>query len=406
MDRRNALHGTLLFALLLLAGAAIDAWPSSGRPSDPIHIVPGGAGDRDGRDWANAGGLAQLPALAVPGGRVWIRADLGPYRIEQAIELHAGGRAGKPTIIAGVDALGAPMKAILIGRRTVPYRPGGEPGIEVFRLLAGASHLRFRDLSFRDQGHCFRIAGDIADLEIMNADADNVRRFIENHHAGDVGTATLSGLTVRNVQIRGFSKEAIRLRYDTHDVLIEDVVGDSERQDGDDFAEGVAFDGSAHDITLRRVTMRNIQDSVKAFWNGDGFSSELGNYRLRFEDTVSSGNTDAGYDLKSSDTVLVRASASDNAANFKFWGRNITLTDCVGLAPYKRGGTGGQNQVQIVANATVTMRGCRLVDSDPTTVVLKVDDGSTLELGDTSIVHHPDARLSDLAPTASLSRAH
>lgn len=408
MGRWVSLRGACLFGLLPLAAAvaaSLDARPSSAPSSAPIHIVPGGAGDRDGRDWANAGGLAELPVLAVPGSRVWIRADLGPYRIERPIELRSGGAAGAPTTVAGVDASGTPMRAVLTGQRTAPYRPDGDSGGEVFRLLAGANHLRFRDLAFRDQGHCFRIAADVADLEITGMGAENVRRFIENSHTGEGGTATIAGLTVRNVQIRGFSKDAIRLQYDTHDVLIEDVLGDSQHQDGDDFAEGVTFDGTAHDITLRRVTMRNIRDSARVFWNGDGFSSEPGNYRLRFEDTVSSGNTDAGYDLKSSDTTLVRASASDNAANFKLWGKGIILTDCVGLAPYKRGGTNGQNQVETVAGATVTMRGCRLVDSDPATVVLKIGDASTLDLGNTTIVRHPDSRFSDLAPAASLAAA-
>lgn len=384
-----------LLVPVLIPVPAVEAGAAPRMRPAPVHIVPGGAGERDGRDWDNAGGLADLPRLARPGRRVWIRADLGAYRLDAPLEFRAGGTAEAPTTVEGVDASGAPMRAVLTGNRTAPYDPAGNPGNEAFRLLSGADHLRFRNLSFLNQGHCFRLAGDIAGIEIADIDARNVRRFVEDAHTGESGTATVSGLTIRNVQIRGFSKDAIRLRYETHDVLIEDVLGDSERQDGDDFAEGVSLDDTAHDVTLRRVTMRNAHDTKNAYWNGDGFSAERGTYRLRFEDTVASGSTDAGYDLKSSDTVLIRASASDNAVNFKFWGRNIALKDCIGLAPYKRGGTGDQNQVQVLEGAAVTMSGCRLVDSDPATVVLKIEPGAVLDVGNTVIVRNPEAHPSD-----------
>ena len=56
--------------------------------------------------------------------------------------------------------------------------------------------------------------------------------------------------------------------------LMEDVLGDSERQDGDNFAIGIALEDTVHDVVLRHVTMMNSHDSTNEYWNGDGFTTE------------------------------------------------------------------------------------------------------------------------------------
>src|SRR3546814_10860770 len=78
--------------------------------------------------------------------------------------------------------------------------------------------------------------------------------------------------------------------------------------------------------------------------NGDGFASERGVYDVRFIDTVARGNTDGGYDLKSSGTVVVRALSEENGRNYRLWGE-ATLIDSVGLNPVLRGGISEQNQL-------------------------------------------------------------
>jgi hypothetical protein len=388
--------------------AGLVALSTSGGAEIPktFYITPEGAGSRDGSSWANAGTLANLPVLigrAGPDGKVLIRADLGSYRTANPIALRVGGAPGHPVTVSGADRSGRPMRAQLVGTRVDPYRPDGPPGSDVFRLGTGANHLRFENLSFRNQGNgCFDLAGDIRDLTIANVDASNVRRFIENQAAGRAASATVIGLIVRNVQVHGFSKGAIRLRYDSHDVLLEDVQGDSERQDRDDFAEGVALQDTVHDVVFRRVTMRNSQDSLHEYWNGDGFATEWDTYNLRFEDTVGAGNTDAGYDLKSSGVVLVNARAEDNKHNFKMWGRNVSIENCIGRGPHRRGGTGVQDQMEILANADVVMTGCQLSDSDPATTVFHVRKGARLTVSTTTVSKDPAANMSSVEAGGTL----
>src|SRR3546814_2568320 len=98
-------------------------------------------------------------------------------------------------------------------------------------------------------------------------------------------------------------------------------------------------DLTVHNVTLNQVVMENVQSSAGAYFNGDGFASERGVYDVRFIDTVARGNTDGGYDLKSSGTVVVRALSEENGRNYRLWGE-ATLIDSVGLNPVLRGGIG------------------------------------------------------------------
>ena len=386
-----------LVAALLLMPAVVSATDAR----RVIHITPNGDGRRDGSDWNNAAILAQLTTLlahAEPNARVEIKADLGAYDVARPIAIRNGGSPGRPVVVTGVDGAGRPAPARIVGTRSSPYSPKAAPGSDVFRLLGGANHLRFENLAFVNQGNgCFSIGADIRDIAINNVTAHNVRRFIENFAARGAKSASVDGLVVTQTQVRGYSKGAIRLQYDSRNILLEDVIGDSEHQDGDDFAEGVALLGSVHDVVMRRVTMRNSRDTLHEYWNGDGFATEADTYRIRFEDTVGAGNTDAGYDIKSNDVQLVRAVAKDNKHNFKFWGRAIVLSDCIGRSPHRRGGTGVQDQMEIAQGADVAVTNCRFVDTDPSTTIFHVATGARLRVRNTTVSKNKDASMSMVA---------
>jgi hypothetical protein len=396
------------FFIFILALPSHAASPDAARHEHggTAYVSPKGAGQRDGSSWANAGTLSAFGALlarAGPGGQILLRADMGAYELPAAIDVRGGGIPDHPITVMGVDASENPTKAVIVGTRTTPYSATGAPGSEVFRLLRGANHLRFKYLSFRNQGNgCFRIGGDIRDLAIEHVDAVNVRRFIENTAIGSLKSASVDGLIIRDVKINGFSKGAVRLQYDTRNVLFEDVHGDSERQDRDNFAEGIALEGTVHDVVLRRVSMRNSQDTLHEYWNGDGFATERNVYRIRFEDTEAAGNTDAGYDLKSSETTLDRAVAKDNKHNFKLWGNRIVVSNCIGESPRLRGGTGVQSQFEILQGTDVLVRGCRLVDTDPGTTVFHLGPDAHAQVTGTTISKDKDAAKSLIEEGGSL----
>ncbi|SDY66807.1 hypothetical protein SAMN05661080_04222 [Modestobacter sp. DSM 44400] len=382
-----------------------DAPVTSVPQGPPLYVAPQAAGSGDGSSWADAGELADLPDLVSQrpgGGEIWLRADTGPYQVEDSLRISAGGADGSPVVVRGVDVDGRPSPAVLQGTRTSPYDPDGESGGDVFSLRGGASHLVFRDLAFENVDNAFLAAGDATDLVIADTSATNVRRFFENAKSDQEPSADVSGLVIRDVTVTGFSKRVVRLRYGSNDVLLEDVIGDSQQQDGDDFAIGVHLQDDVHNVMLRRVTMSNTRDSLHDYWNGDGFATERDVHDITFEDTTASGNTDAGYDLKSTQTTLVDATSRDNKRNFRFWADDLTARGCQGLDPHKRGGSSSQAQVWLGKGARVQLDGCTFRDTDPETVVFVLEPDARLSVTGGAIEHAGDLKALQQGATVDL----
>lgn len=342
------------------------------------YISPTGTGNRSGSDWANAATIGSLDSMikkAGAGGSVLLLADSGSYNVSSTINITAA-IAGSGVTIKGVSKAGVAMDAHIEGTRSAIYDASSATGNELFKLQAGASNLTFENLSIANTGTAFRAAGDVSKITIQHIDAENVQRFFEDYAGGTNKTATVTGLTIRDVDVEGFSKGVIRLQYNSSNILIEDVRGDSQRQDGDDFAIGVHIAGTTHDVVISRTTMENATATTTGtYWNGDGFATEGQVYNVTFKDTISRGNTDAGYDLKSTATTLINALAEDNSRNYRVWG-DVKMIDSIGLDPDKRGGeTNSQTQVWISAKAKLSIQGGYFSDSGTGTSVFYNEGG-------------------------------
>lgn len=346
-----------------------------------LYVSTTGAGRQDGSSWANASTINNISSLiqkAGPGGEVLLRADQGAYQVNSAITITAGGSNGSPVSIRGVDGAGRDMNAAIVGNRAENWEPGKAQGSEVFRLLDGADNLAFENFAFKNIGNgAFRVGDNISNLSIADVTASNVTRFFENTKSGSATSATIDGLSIKNVDIDGYSLGAIRLRYDTNDVTIENVTADSQRQPGGQYIFGVMLDGTAHDVVLRNVEMKNNYGTASQdkYWNGDGFTTERGVYNVRFENTVATGNTDAGYDLKSENTVLVNAYAEGNSRNYRIWGESTTIQDSVSVNPKVHGGTVGEAHVWLNDFAKAQISDLKIVDNGSTKASL-LDLGS------------------------------
>ena len=343
------------------------------------YVSPTGSGKKDGSSWANAATIDQLSTLVSkvgPGGSVLLLADHGAYTLSQSVSLYAGGAAGASVKIMGVDSAGRAADAQIIGTRPATYSVGEAAGNEVFRVLKGANYLDFSHIAFQNVGTAIRVGADVSGLSVHDIQATNVARFFEDYASAPNATATISGLDIHDVAVTGFSKGAIRLQYDTNAVTITNVVGDSQGQDGDNFAEGLALQGTAHDVVIRSTTMKNATDTIHGYWNGDGFATEVGNYNVQFIDTVASGNTDAGYDIKSSSTTLLRAVATDNNRNFRVWAKDTVIQDSVASDPHHRGGSGGAADVWFAKGASAQIIDSRLDNGSSTAAVLDLGEGA------------------------------
>lgn len=407
----SSLAGPAGTASAVAMAAAVSQTPPSA--TNARHIMPVPAGSRNGEGWANAASLWQLSAMIAavgPGGTVFLRADAGSYSLRaNRVNVSRGGQAGLPVTIIGVDKGLNPKKATIAGTRTnwiLPDDPevvtnvgNWSVGSDIFFLTPGADYLAFRFFDFQSTGQPFHLSAPMhKGITVSDCDAHNFQRFLEH----DPGTSHVDTV-LRNITGSGFSKTAIRIRGDSHNVLLEDITLNSGRQDGANFATGVECNETAHDITMRRVEASNCHDThysnADGFWNADGFASERGNYNIRREECTSSGNTDAGYDDKGTNVTNVNCTARGNKVNYKFWGPSTTNINCQALDPKSRGGTGAQMQYYVygghaldVVGADVLIRGGVISDNDPDTYVFVAQGhNSVFRIAGPTITKHADA---------------
>lgn len=365
-------------------------------PAPPtLHVAPTPAGDRSGSGWDNAAGLSALNGLigrVGPGGRIWVRADAGPYASNAVIILQQGGLSSKPVTIEGVDVNGAAMKAEIVGGRASPWSMGAAYGVEVFRVASGPGHLTFRNFLFRNHGPgCIRVGAPVASITIEDCSAYNVGTFFENLITGSAKEASISGLVIRRCDAHGYSKRMCRIQYDSRDILLEDVHGDSERQDKDNFASGVVFDHTAHGAVLRRCQMDNHIDTRNTYQNGDGFAGERGNYDLTLEDCGARGNTDGGVDFKGDGITIRNFRAEGNHRNYRLWGY-ADLIDCIGLEPRDNAGPNPYSKANVscFANALCRVIGGRFTQTGDQAVFL-AEAGGVMAISRSTAVDRPSS---------------
>ncbi|WP_213981319.1 hypothetical protein [Sphingomonas sp. dw_22] len=356
-----------------------------------FFISPTGAGDKSGKDASNAAPIGSLNTLigkAGAGGQVLLLADKGDYTVSGILGITRGGTAGAPVTIRGVDSAGNAADAHIVGTRPAGWKAGDAAGNELFKLGTGADHLAFENLRIDNVQSAFRASADISDLTIQHVDANNVRRFFED--LASSGTATVQGLKISDIAVQGFSRNVVRLQYDSSDVVIEDVRADLGGQVGDDFPIGVHLDGTVHNVTIQRATIENVRSLTGGYLNGDGFATERGVHDVQFIDTVARGNSDGGYDLKSENTTLLRAVSEENGRNYRLWG-SVTMRDSVGRNPVWRGGSSEQNQLWLDSAANVTIINSVFEDAGTRTKVISSE--GKLVLNGVKITHAEGATL-------------
>lgn len=228
----------------------------------------------------------------------------------------------------------------------VPIVAGGEP---VYYVRSGAA---YRDVRARDVGNgLFVIREPVHDVQIADIRVAGGYRVIENRAAPEMPAAGCTGLRVRGARASDLERSFARIRYDSHDGVIEDVRASGILATGStDLPVGIAFDGTARDFRVERCLMRGFQWKRKdrQYWNGDGFSTERGNERMLFRHCAAWDNSDGGFDLKSTETVLDDCVSGRNARNFRLWS-SIRATRLTSLDPIKIGGTGDTNHFTIMA---------------------------------------------------------
>jgi Ca2+-binding RTX toxin-like protein len=361
-----------------------------------VYVSPTGSGDKSGSSAANAKPVTALDSAiqqAGAGGTVNMLADKGSYNLSGSVIISHGGSATAPVKIQGVSSSGAAMDITVNGTRDPNWKASSTAdGNTVFKLYAGADNLDFEHMHFNNVGMAFQLGGNLKNVTLGNMYADNVQYFTGNYPGGGSATADVTGLTMHDVQVHGFSKSVLILKGNASNIKLDHVYGDGEYQDGDNFEMGVALQGTVHDVVISNTTMKNTIADISTtgnYTNGDGFASEAGVKNVQFINCVSTGNGDGGFDLKSSQTTLTNCYAEDNKRNYRIWGSDVTIKDSVGVDPHKRvlSADGTQTNIWIASTAhNVQVVGGKYVDSGSATDVVH-SDGGDVHFSGTTIWH-------------------
>jgi hypothetical protein len=220
-----------------------------------------------------------------------------------------------------------------------------------FNLYNG--HLSFENIRCEHcSGEAFiKLSGPIHSLILDNIDGYNIRRLFDHKNSAD--DVYVKGLEIRNTDVTGFSKQAIRIRSNSQYISIIDFYLNSGRQDGDNFAVGIQIGDNqsilgVSDVFIKNGQTLNSHSSLGNYFNGDGVVSEKTDYGIYIDNLTSSGHTDGGIDLKSESTFISNSHFFDNKRNVRLWGGEespVVLANINFGSAVSRGGSGSTSQV-------------------------------------------------------------
>lgn len=316
------------------------------------YVSPHGAGNKSGSSPGNARAFKDINGLisnlSASGGEILLLPNKGIYRISKSYNITKGGvDEAKPVVIKTYRTSESSTKAIFKGVRQAPWIDRSQTkGKEFLRLMSGANNLVFEDIHFEDFGNgIFRIAKPIKNLKISKVRAVNFTRLIENNKSGSGSHASVENLVLENTEAFGYTRAVIRLQYSSENVVIDKILGDSQGQlDAEDFPMGITVDGNVSNVLINMCLMKNHRQVLSnngTYFNGDGIATESNVDNVLIQDTISSGNTDGGFDLKSTNTKLLRTLATHNKRNYRFWNPAI-VTEAKSINPMKYGGSGNK----------------------------------------------------------------
>ncbi len=316
------------------------------------YVSPHGAGNKSGSTAQNAKAFKDINGLisklSSTGGEILLLSNKGIYNITKSINISKGSSNElNPISIKTLRVNESSSKAIFRGTRQAPWvDKSTKSGKEFIRLMSGANNLIFEDIEFQNFGNgIFRIAKPIKNLTLSKIRAKNFTRLIENYKSGSGSHASVENLKIENIEALGYTRGVIRLKYSSKNIVIDKVLGDSQKQlHKDDFPMGVAIHNSVKKILISKSLLKNHRQkksSNSSYFNGDGVATESNVDDVIIEDTISSLNSDGGFDLKSTNTRVIRSLASENKRNYRFW-NPVTLSRVRSVNPVKYGGSGNK----------------------------------------------------------------
>lgn len=265
-------------------------------------------------------------------------------------------------------------------------------GPNFIELRSGAGGLTFEGFQLERIRNGFYAKASLTGTSLVRCGGYNIQRFFDHPNS-----VSLKKTRFSNIRVIGFSKQCIRVRGNSSDWAINNFWLDSSRQDRDNFAKGIAIQGTAHGLKIANGVIQNCHSTIGSYFNGDGISSENQTHDISIEDVTCSGHTDGGFDLKSIGGVsLLRCNAFSNKKNYRFWDAHYNMRDCVSGSVKKRGGGGNTGHITTYSSArapSVQINGLIVVEEGKGNVFMHGTNGSHIEVSGHSLSLSRNARL-------------
>lgn len=322
------------------------------------YVTVTGAGDKSGKDLANARAATDLQAAidaAGPGNTVYIGS--GDYQIK-GLKVSAGGSgADKVKTITGKDT-GAGLPVF---KSNFDKNNAEKSGITLFFVNPGVQHLVIKDIKAEKIRMAVVLKGSNDGVTIDNVDVTESRDalWIEGPS---------KDIVVKNCDIKLYTKKAARFFGGVQNVQVSNCHVDAGGKDWaiEVFPTGfqVGVKGAAPDshITFTDCSAANNWHMAgpDKYWNADGFCAEAMVSDLTFIRCIAYGNTDGGWDIKAARAKFVDCISIANKRNFRVWpdpgADGTTFENCLSAYAIDYGNRGHQVGIWIKAGGDVTLK--------------------------------------------------
>ena len=313
-------------------GAENDAPPPPPKKPEPVKDVVAVAGSDatispgDSKD-AVAAALAKLGPSNV------LTIAAGEYSNISGLELKAGGTKEKPIVIRGVSKDG---KRPVITGTWKREKPAAGP---VFlSLKPGVGYVTIENLELRNFKSALVANGPNHGVKVTKVDLSYCRDgyVLDGGMVEGLPESGSSGFEMTDCKILFHTKKGVRTSNGFHHAKFVRCIADGGGKDyaniepRDIFSVGFQVLGSYrakggpkpdHHIEFIDCEANNnyYDPTPKRYWNADGFCTEAASHDVSFIRCKASGNTDGGWDIKTTRPKFIECIGSGNKRNFRVW---------------------------------------------------------------------------------------
>ena len=299
--------------------------------------------------------VAAALAKLGPGNVLTIAA--GAYTNLSGLELAAGGTKDKPIVIRGETRDG--KRPVISGnwKREAPAKGG------VFLTLRpGVSYVAIENLELDHFRTALVANGPNRGVTVSKVDLSYTRDgfILDGGMVEGLPESGSCGFTFTDCTVRFHTKKGFRTANGVHHsrfVRCRTDAGGKEYanlEPRDIFSVGFQINGSYrtkgapkpdHHLEFVDCEANNnyYDPTPKSYWNADGFCSEAATHDLTFIRCRASGNTDGGWDLKTTRPKFVDCVSTGNKRNYRVWskpGEVARFENCVSENCWNVGNSG------------------------------------------------------------------